>query len=108
MEELQREPKKEIKKPLIFEESKASADWSEECLDRAMGCIVGAFCGDAIGAPLEFRVDKSTEELIDKAMKMKLKGTHRILPGQITDDSELALWQLHGLLEVLFNVHIVS
>jgi len=73
-----------------------------------MGCIMGAFCGDTIGAPLEFKVDKITKELRDKTMKMKLKGIHRTLPGQIRDDSELALCQLHGLLEVLFNVHIVS
>jgi len=71
----------------------------EEHLNRAKGCIVGAFCGDAIGAAVEFRTDTITSEEVEKAMKMTMVGPHGILPTQITDDGELALCLLHGLLE---------
>ncbi len=69
-------------------------------LDRAMGCIVGAFCGDAIGAPLEFNSGHIPADKLEKAMQMDLVGTHHLKPGQITDDSELALCLLHGLVQV--------
>eukprot|EP00826_Nyctotherus_ovalis_P017685 TRINITY_DN15222_c0_g1_i5.p4 TRINITY_DN15222_c0_g1~~TRINITY_DN15222_c0_g1_i5.p4 ORF type:complete len:116 (-),score=23.47 TRINITY_DN15222_c0_g1_i5:999-1346(-) len=92
-----------------IEEDKARPETSsyDECLDRAKGCIVGAFCGDAIGAPLEFSRSAISKETLEKAMRMKLVGTHQLLPGQITDDSELALSMLHGLLEVIIDFYII-
>lgn len=64
--------------------------------DRALGCILGAFVGDASGANLEF-VRNITEEKVENGMKMKGGGPLQIGPGQITDDSELAMCLLHGL-----------
>lgn len=64
--------------------------------DRALGCILGAFVGDASGANLEF-VRNITEAKVKNGMEMKGGGPLEIGPGQITDDSELAMCLLHGL-----------
>lgn len=64
--------------------------------DRALGCIMGAFIGDASGANLEF-VRNITESKVEKGIEMKGGGPLQIGPGQITDDSELAMCLLHGL-----------
>jgi len=66
--------------------------------DLANGCILGAFCGDAIGSYLEFRErERICEEDIREAMEMYGGGPFELGPGQITDDSELALCLGHGL-----------
>jgi ADP-ribosylglycohydrolase len=70
---------------------------------KAMGCIVGAFCGDAIGAPVEFSTAPINPKKMESVMKMT-SGVHSLVPGQITDDSEMALCLLHALLEVVFWV----
>ena len=64
--------------------------------NRAEGSILGAFIGDAIGSALEFR-RKCTPE--DVKMAMSLPGNVEpwfLEPGQVTDDSELAMCQLHA------------
>lgn len=79
----------------------------EISFDRAKGSIVGAFCGDAMGAPLEFKHREIEKELVEKAVALDLVGTHHLVPGQITDDSELALCLFHALLEVINIAHAV-
>eukprot|EP01016_Furgasonia_blochmanni_P037303 TRINITY_DN4373_c0_g1_i4.p1 TRINITY_DN4373_c0_g1~~TRINITY_DN4373_c0_g1_i4.p1 ORF type:complete len:447 (-),score=23.48 TRINITY_DN4373_c0_g1_i4:629-1969(-) len=64
-------------------------------LDRAMGALFGAFIGDCMGATLEF--SDMNEGLMAKAMKMEGEGFAELIPGQITDDSELALCLARGL-----------
>jgi len=64
--------------------------------DLAKGCILGAFCGDALGSFLEFKTIVTSEE-VEKAMEMPGGGPFYLGPGQITDDSELALCLGHGL-----------
>ncbi|CAI5498198.1 unnamed protein product [Closterium sp. Naga37s-1] len=59
-------------------------------LSRATGAIVGAFAGDAAGAVLEFG-GVVTAVAARRAMTMPGGGVFRVGPGQITDDSELAL-----------------
>ena len=73
---------------------------SEANLERAMGCILGAFCGDAIGAPVEFSNSIIPERKLKEVMNMSISGVHNLVPGQITDDSEMAISLLHGLIEV--------
>ena len=73
---------------------------SEANLDRAMGCIVGAFCGDAIGAPVEFSKSTIPDSTLKKVMDMNMTAMHNLVPGQITDDSEMAISLLHALIEV--------
>lgn len=75
----------------------------DECtnpeMDTISGCIVGAFCGDAIGAPVEFQLCKIPDKIIEGCMSMTISGAHSLDPGQITDDSEMALCALHAMLE---------
>jgi ADP-ribosylglycohydrolase len=62
-----------------------------------MGCVYGAFLGDALGSYCEFQQDISNDTM-EKVMGMPGKGTFAILPGQVTDDSELALHMGYGLI----------
>jgi ADP-ribosyl-[dinitrogen reductase] hydrolase len=63
----------------------------------ALGCLLGAFTGDAAGATLEFR-PRVSEADARWAMSMPGGGQLNVGPGQITDDSELALALAHALL----------
>ena len=60
--------------------------------------MLGAFIGDSIGSYLEFK--RGTQEIsaARKALEMPGGGCWRLQPGQVTDDSELAMCQLRGLL----------
>ncbi|HSF18797.1 MAG TPA: ADP-ribosylglycohydrolase family protein [Vicinamibacteria bacterium] len=58
--------------------------------DRAIGCLLGAAVGDAAGGTLEFR-PPPTLGRVDHAMTMPGGGALRLAPGQVTDDTELAL-----------------
>ncbi|CAI2369180.1 unnamed protein product [Moneuplotes crassus] len=71
----------------------------ESKFDRAKGSVIGALCGDAIGAVLEFCRGEITEERATEALTMPGGGVFQVGPGQITDDGELAICLLHGLVE---------
>lgn len=58
--------------------------------NRAIGSIIGAFLGDAMGSVLEFSL-KATDLQVKTAMKLSGGGVFELAPGQVTDDSELAL-----------------
>lgn len=66
------------------------------------GCLMGLMCGDALGAPLEF---KSTAELRIRyplgirSMVCGWGRTEHRQAGDITDDSEMALALLRSLLQ---------
>ncbi len=66
-------------------------DMSENMLDAALGCFLGAVVGDAAGGVLEFICRQITPEEVDAAMNMCGGGVWKLSPGQITDDTELAL-----------------
>lgn len=57
----------------------------------AIGSIIGAFLGDASGAPLEFLSNNPNEFQIKEALNLSGGGVLQVSPGQITDDSEMAL-----------------
>ena len=74
--------------------------------DRAFGSVIGAFIGDSIGSFTEFRsiVD---EDMAEKALLMPGGGPFNVSPGQVTDDSELALSLARGIVDSLnqMNIH---
>lgn len=59
--------------------------------DRAYGCILGAFIGDACGSYNEFERKICSDKKMDKCMQMNGGGPFGLAGGQITDDSELAM-----------------
>ena len=89
---------------LLFENSgqilhkESSIIKDEDFLDRAKGSILGAFVGDSVGSYLEFK-NIVTSKDIDEALTMPGGGPFLLSPGQITDDSELAICLLYGLLD---------
>jgi ADP-ribosylglycohydrolase len=62
----------------------------------------GLFCGDAAGATLEFYKGPISETRAFNAMKMPGGGQLNVAPGQVTDDSELAI----SLATVLFKTSV--
>ncbi|KAK9826033.1 hypothetical protein WJX74_007037 [Apatococcus lobatus] len=66
-------------------------------LDAARGALLGAACGDAAGAVLEFSGHVGAEDAA-WALTMPGGGCFNVGKGQFTDDTELALSLANGLL----------
>ena len=68
--------------------------------DRARGCLLGLAVGDALGGPLEFI---SAEEIVDRhggpVSDMIGGGWLSLRPGQVTDDTDMALALTRSLVE---------
>ncbi|CDW87214.1 UNKNOWN [Stylonychia lemnae] len=62
------------------------------------GSIMGAFIGDAAGAHVEY-LYKVTDNLLEESMNLVGGGAHNLAPGQITEDSEMALSIFQSLLK---------
>lgn len=54
-------------------------------LDGALGAIVGSACGDALGAPYEFKPP------LDKSIEVVMEGGSGWQPGEWTDDTAMAV-----------------
>jgi ADP-ribosyl-[dinitrogen reductase] hydrolase len=67
--------------------------------DRAFGCMFGAFVGDSIGSFLEYFQGEITDAKVDEALKMLGGGVWYLAPGQVTEDSELSMMLMNGLIE---------
>jgi len=69
--------------------------------DRAFGAILGSFIGDSIGSYLEFEMTREgvSAQAIEQAMSMPGGGCWKLAPGQVTEDSELAMCLLNALVE---------
>ena len=77
---------------------------SQDCVqEAARGCILGAFVGDAIGAVLEFYHGKITQKQVSWATTFPGGGCFEVAPGQFTDDSEMALSLMNGLINAQAN-----
>jgi ADP-ribosyl-[dinitrogen reductase] hydrolase len=63
--------------------------------DRWRGCLLGLAVGDAVGTTVEFRPRGTFEPITD----MVGGGPFRLLPGQWTDDTSMALCLATSLLE---------
>lgn len=64
--------------------------------EHGLGSVVGAFVGDAAGAPLEF-ISIIDDEKVGHALTFSGGGPINAGPGQFTDDSELAMCQIQVL-----------
>ena len=59
---------------------------------------MGALLGDAMGTVLEFSQTVINKESVQRAMGLPGGGPHGVAPGQITDDGELTLSLMNGLI----------
>ena len=71
----------------------------DEFEDLSKGCLIGAFLGDSIGSYLDMNEEILSEELVNKALDLPGGGTFDLNPGQITEDSELSLSLMRGLID---------
>ncbi len=74
---------------------------SSELADRLRGCLMGLMCGDALGAPLEFHSAAEVAERYPEGVVGMVPGwgdSAEHLPGDTTDDTEMAVTLLHSLL----------
>ena len=61
-------------------------------LKRIQGALLGQLVGDALGAQVEFRTSGDIQESFPKGLRqIAIPGVFGTIPGQPTDDSELAL-----------------
>ena len=71
----------------------------DEQTASAYGLIVGAWIGDAVGTTYEFKTKEeiSEREVNNNYKKVPGGGYWEVGPGQITDDSELAISLMNGI-----------
>ena len=69
-------------------------------LDRARGCLLGQFIGDAFGSQVEFMTANMIKQKYPFGLtKMANGGRHNSLAGQATDDSEMCLCLIDACLK---------
>ena len=96
----QKQQKKRARKPPRRHEIEVNKNIIAESVeDAARGCILGAFIGDAAGAVLEFYHKQITQKVVNRALTFPGGGSLAVEPGQFTDDSEMAMCLMHGLIE---------
>ncbi|KAI9021852.1 ADP-ribosylation/Crystallin J1 [Hyaloraphidium curvatum] len=66
--------------------------------NAALGAFLGAAAADAAGAVLEFLGRAPDPADVDRAVAQPGGGTWKLAPGQITDDTELAIALADGLI----------
>jgi ADP-ribosylglycohydrolase len=66
--------------------------------DRALGAVLGALVGDALGGVLEFLDHKPSASEVEWALGMPGGGIFDLAPGQFTDDGEMTIALLNSLL----------
>ena len=59
--------------------------------------MIGAFIADSMGSLEEFIKSPVPEERLANSLAMPGGGPHRVGPGQITDDSEMAMCMAYGI-----------
>ena len=61
---------------------------------------MGAFIGDSCGSFSEFEPELLSDEHMEVCMAMPGGGPFDLAPGQVTDDSELAMCLMNGLVKI--------
>ncbi len=60
--------------------------------DRYLGCLIGLACGDALGGPVEFDTRAQMDERFPDGLREFIGGGWlELFPGEITDDTQMAL-----------------
>jgi len=73
-----------------------------EIKDRMEGCLLGVFCGDALGAPIEFKDPEQVSEKYPHGLDDMVDGWGGMdfrQKGSITDDSEMTVALLGSLVK---------
>ncbi len=65
--------------------------------DRVLGCLLGGACGDALGAPVEFMRLKEIQAKYGRAGITEFDEAYGLV-GAITDDTQMALFTVEGLI----------
>jgi ADP-ribosyl-[dinitrogen reductase] hydrolase len=66
---------------------------------RAVGCLLGLACGDALGRPVEFQSSTAIADQYGRVDQMYGDGTHGQPAGTVTDDTDLAVALARSLAE---------
>ncbi len=73
---------------------------SASVLDRAQGCLLGQISGDSLGSLVEFMSPGKIKIQYPSGFKqLQAGGTWNTIPGQPTDDSEMALALTRSILQ---------
>jgi len=67
--------------------------------ERAVGCLLGLACGDALGRPVEFQSSTAIADQYGRVDQMYGNGTHGQPAGTVTDDTDLAVALARSLAE---------
>ncbi len=87
-------------------DSKMSKEQEKLTNSAAIGCLYGQAIGDALGARYEFQTASQAAQMVKRDKKwftgfLPILGGGRfsVIPGQVTDDTELAMCLCRSLLE---------
>ena len=94
-------PPEVIKELLDLEAKECNIDVNY--LDKCYGLLLGAGLGDNLGSFVEFTKKEQENFKVEMAMKMNGGGPHGLIPGQVTDDTELAMSCAHGIINYINN-----
>src|SRR5690242_6626231 len=73
-------------------------------LARAQGCLLGQLTGDALGSMVEFKAGRTIAALYPQGLReIGASPVWHTLPGQPTDDSEMALMLARALVRAGFS-----
>lgn len=82
--------------------NKKNMDSNHISLDKIRGMFIGAFCGDALGIPHEFRCNRNvpyTGILEHEGFRIsKFQGKKELQIGQLSDDSEMTITLLRTII----------
>jgi len=67
--------------------------------DRIAGALYGVAIGDALGAPLEFMSKEEISRKHGRVTEMIGGGWLNVMPGEITDDTQMTLAVAEGIIE---------
>lgn len=67
--------------------------------DKAFGAMIGSFIGDTIGASINSGNQLPSSQEVARSLQMVGGGPKNLGPGQVSDQSELAMALVWGLIE---------